>query len=111
MDTSGLRAEIERFAKATGGRRFGADLRARLKSAAVSLKRAGTSQTKIAESLGISQVTVGRYLREPDAFSGSAAARPVAVTTTSMTKVTTPSGFEVEGLDVDDIVALIRRLS
>ncbi len=109
MDTAKLRAEIQRITRPDGRRHFSKELRARVKAAVVSLKKTGASQVKIAETLTISQMTVGRYLRD----EAPTRIRPVsvAVKATQVSKVTTPSGFEVEGLDVEDIVTLIRSLS
>ena len=111
MDTKKLRAEIQRITRASGRRHFSEDLRARVQAAVHSLQAAGATQVKIAEALDISTMTVGRYLRAPSA--SAAVTRPVAVTMESApaSKVTTPSGFEVEGLDVRDIIHLIRSLS
>ncbi len=111
MDTKELRAEIAKATLPSGRRRIGAELRAKLKSAASLMREAGASQTQIAESLGISHVTVSRYLRSK--HEKPVAVRPVSVGAKAAvgSKVMTPSGFEVEGLDVDDIVTLIRSLS
>ena len=112
MNTKKLRAEIQHITRPDGRRHFSKELRAKVKSAVRSLKRSGASQVKIAEALTISQMTVGRYLRDESSTKPSAV-RPVsvAVRDASASKVTTPSGFEVEGLDVEDIVTLIRSLS
>jgi predicted transcriptional regulator len=93
MNTRKLRAEIQRTTQPNGRRHFSTELRARVKAAVSSLRETGASQAQIADTLSISPMTVGRYLR------GRAA------------KVTTPSGFQVEGLDVSDIAILIRSLS
>ena len=109
MNTTKLRAEIQRITQPNGRRHFSKELRAKVKTAVFSLRQTGASQVKIAGTLNISQMTVGRYLR---AQAPKASVRPVAIAvTTTGAKVTTPSGFEVEGLALDDIVALIRSLS
>lgn len=111
METRQLRAEIERLGSGRK-RKFGAELRARLIDAARQLSATGSSQTKIAKALGVSQVTVGRYLRGKSiGRSVRVSSRPVTVSAVPASKVTTPSGFEVDGLDVSEIVTLIRALS
>lgn len=119
MDTKKLRAEIARVTKPDGRRHFGKELRAKVLKAVFLLRESGASHTKIADELSISTMTVGRYLRGE--LKSRAVARPVAVASPRPvtvapkgslgSKVTTPSGFEVEGLEVDDIIVLIRSLS
>lgn len=111
MNTKNLRAEIQRTTQPNGRRRFSKELRAKIKAVVFSLKNSGASQTKIAETLAISQVTVGRYLRDESQKASPIRPVTVAMRATQGSKVTTPSGFEVEGLNVDDIVTLIRSLS
>ena len=64
MNTKKLQAEIQRITQPNGRRHFSKDLRAKVKAAVFSLKKSGASQMKIAETLTISQMTVGRYLRD-----------------------------------------------
>ena len=109
MDTKKLRAEIEQITRPDGRRYFSGELRARVKAAVFWLRKTGTSHSKIADALSVSQATVGRYLRAEEPKSPRA--RPVSVATSAGSKVTTPSGFQVEGLDVAEIVMLIRSLS
>lgn len=56
-------------------------------------------------------MTFGRYLRDDTPKSKSIRRVTVAAKAVRASKVTTPSGFEVEALDVEDIVTLIRSLS
>lgn len=111
MNTKNLRAEIQRITRPDGRRHFSEELRAKVKAAVFSLKKSGASQVKIAETLTISQMTVGRYLRHESPKPTPIRPVSVAVRAAATSKVTTPSGFEVEGLDVEDIVTLIRSLS
>ena len=111
MNTKKLRAEIQRITRPDGRRHFSDELRSKVKAAVFALKKSGASQAKIAETLTISEMTVGRYLRNDS--SKRTSIRPVSVSAkvAATSKVTTPSGFEVEGLDVEDIVTLIRSLA
>lgn len=111
MNTEKLRAEIQQTTQPNGGRRFSKELRAKIKAVVFSLKNSGASQTKIAETLTISQVTVGRYLRDESPKPSPIRPVSVAVRAAPASKVKTPSGFEVEGLVVEDIVTLIRSLA
>ena len=96
MNTKKLRAEIQRITQPNGRRHFSKELRAKVKSAVLSLKKSGVSQVKIAETLTISQMTVGRYLRDESPQPTPIRPVSVAVRATQVSKVTTPSGFEVE---------------
>jgi hypothetical protein len=111
MNTKNLRAEIQRITQPNGRRYFSKELQAKVKAAVFSLKKSGASQVKIAETLTISQMTVCRYLRDEALKPTPIRPVSVAVRATQASKVTTPLGFEVEGLDVEDIVTLIRSLS
>ena len=111
MDTKKLRAEIQRITLPSGRKHFSKDLRKKVKAAVLSLRQTGASQVKIADELSISTMTVGRYLRDTADVAGRTRPVSVAIEPVAPSKVTTPSGFEVEGLDVADIVTLIRSLS
>ena len=97
MSTQDLRAEIQRVTKPSGRRLFGEALRAKVTLAVNSLRRTGASQDQIAVELGVSATTVSRYLRTRVEIP---VVREVAVSpcVAAVSKVTTPSGFEVEGL-------------
>ena len=110
MNTKKLRAEIQRITRPDGRRHFSKELRAKVKAAVFTLKKSGASQVKIAEALTISEMTVGRYLRDDPPKRTPVRPVSVAVRTARTSKVTTPSGFEIEGLSVEEIAALIRSL-
>lgn len=59
MNTKKLRAEIQRITRCDGRRHFSKELRAKVKAAVFSLKKAGASQVKIAETLTISETDGG----------------------------------------------------
>lgn len=63
MSTKNLRAEIQRIMQPNGRRHFSKELRAKVKAAVFSLKTSGALQVKIAGTLRISQMMVGRYAR------------------------------------------------
>ena len=83
-------------------------MRARLRASAASCE--GVPQRVIAGELGVSIVTVGRWLREVP----SAALIPVHMISPervpSRFEVWTPRGLRVEGLDFDSLCALLERL-
>ena len=114
-----------------------ADLREQVVATIRELKTEGWKQREIAEALGLHQTTVGRYVngdsrrkgpprvKEPTSKRARrpASLRPVTVTRAS---ATTPASIEksdssrtlvlgagarVEGLSLDDVVELARRLS
>lgn len=77
-------------------------------------RQGGASRRTIAEELGVSLVTVRRYLGERSAGS-SGELRAVVVTPSTHAShgavVVTPNGFRIEDLSVEDVVAIVRALS
>lgn len=117
MDTQDLRDEVAR-AGTDEGRRFDPELRERLVAAARELSRRGMRRVEIAESLGISASTVTRYLRLEGATEDVGDAVMVEVvhdfrsgSLPPSKSVTTPGGFRVEGLALDEVVSLLEALS
>jgi hypothetical protein len=92
------------------------DVRERCKRYAVARSAAGASQKIIAAELGVSAMSVQRWLRTKS--TGTAGAMvPVRVVATrspleppSRLVVTTPRGLRVDGLDLDRLCTLIVRL-
>jgi hypothetical protein len=86
------------------------ELRAQATSYAQRRAAAGAVQGEIAAELGVSTVSVGRWLRA----RRSAAMVPVhviadATETSSTFEVVTPRGLRVVGLDLDALCALLER--
>jgi transposase-like protein len=86
--------------------------------AAVALVRSrvaqGGSVAKVARAVGVSEPTLGKWLRP----ATLPVLRPVAVTATTMPApqaphrpvVITPNGIRVKGLDPDTLIAVLRAL-
>lgn len=129
MDLAELRAQVGASGPKAPGRRFPAELRARLVGTAQRLWSAGQTVADIADALGVHPRTVARYLHESvaDGIAESGPVDdgvvddepslvPVVFPATPMSsfggslRVTTPEGFVVDGLDVAGVVALLRAL-
>jgi len=90
-------------------------LTAELRSSATSYARRraseGAPQSAIAEELGVSVVSVGRWLRdEAGADFLSVRVVPDAFEARRQFEVVTPRGLRVVGLDIDALCALLERL-
>lgn len=97
------------------GRAFPEPLRRRAATFARSERAKGSSFAWIAETLGVSEETVRRWLSDRtrerrvlpveviDADEG-------AETVSSLVAVVSPKGYRVEGLRIDDAVRLLREL-
>lgn len=92
---------------------YPAAVRRRVAEAARGLIADGCTNHRAAGQLGLAPTTLARWLDEPDSPAavfvpvvvrpeGPAAARPVLVT---------PGGYRVEGLDVEQLAALLSRLA
>lgn len=120
MDIEELREAVE--ASGCGpGRKFSAALRAELVRASHALWASGEPLADIADALGIHVATVTRYLDEDveetevsDLRLPSAGLVPISITESAVAttglRVTTPDGFVLDGLDVEDAATLIRAL-
>ncbi len=77
-------------------------------------RRSGISFSRIAESLGITTLTLGRWLEEPEQeatfhqIEVHEVSRPVAPT--ESLRVVLPSGLAVEGLSLGQVIELARLL-
>ena len=121
MDIEELREAVEASGRGPG-RRFAAELRADLVRASHALWMSGEPLADIADALGIHVATVTRYLDEEVDLTEEASDLclpsglvPIAITqsavaTTTALRVTTPDGFVLDGLDVEDAATLIRAL-
>ncbi len=77
--------------------------------------REGAAQVLIAAELGVSTMSVSRWLRDAVDAEPSAALVPVEIITdtpraTAGLELVTPSGLRVVGLDVDTLCTLLARL-
>ena len=106
-----LRREIGERQSPRG--RLRRELRQRCEHYASLRAAAGRSQQEIASELGVSAMTVQRWLRTR---SGPAALVPVRVVAPPRTVavpagavVTTPRGLRIEGLDLDAVSMLVAR--
>lgn len=94
------------------------DVRARVTEFAAAEVAAGRSVTATARALGVAGPTLSRWLDaapEPAPRPGFVpvvwASEGGTTPSTGRLAVVSPSGFRVEGLDLDGVVALLRRLS
>jgi transposase-like protein len=100
------------------GKRYPAELKARLAEYARRRRAAGANFARISEDLGVSYDTVCRWCTSREAEQGSAlAARarslvPVEIVAEgrSPIAIVSPSGFRLEGLDLAEAVAALREL-
>lgn len=116
-ETQGLRAAVEKKQREVGRGPFERELRARLIAHVKRRCAAGESVGKIARSLGLSEQTVWTW-QKPNSRrgDGSAKLRQVAIAVAlpqaagRQLIVRGPAGLVVEGVTLDDLVALWRRL-
>jgi hypothetical protein len=91
------------------GRRFSPELRSQICAVGRRLREGGTSWLGIGRELGLPAATVRRLCER-----GTPSFAPVEVvsdTATAGLVVVAPSGYRVEGLDVDAVAALLARLT
>ncbi len=123
MDIKELRRAVDASGARQPGRRFSRELKEKLVATIQQLRSSGEKVVDIAEALGVNASTVARYLKE-ESGGGDGAEGPVArpegglvpVEITgrrarrSGVQVTTPDGFVVDGLDIEEAVKAIRAL-
>lgn len=113
MDVKRLRQAVLDLGPRQRGRLFPEPLRGRLVAAARELRERGETNAEISTLLGISKETARRMATE---VNGAAlvpveiGAAPVASGDAALT-VVSPTGWRVEGLELDEAVALLRALS
>ena len=107
-----MRCEISERRSPRG--RLRRDLRERCALYAAARSAAGASQKTIASELGVSAMSVQRWLRAKPARTAMVRVRVVAprqpVEVRSSLVITTPRGLRVEGLDLDAVCTAIARL-
>lgn len=110
-EATNLRREIGRRESRRG--RLPRELRQRCERYAAERAAAGVSKQAIASELGVSAMSVQRWVRVPTA----SAMVPVRVVAPSAPPpagrrviVVTPSGLRIEGLDLDGVCTLVARV-
>ena len=107
-----LRGAIEALGPDPRIRRYPSELRARIRSYA---RRSGEPAGALAARLTMAPQTLKRFLEEPSpqlfALAGAPTPSPGLVPRDGPLVVHGPGGLRVEGMELDDVVALFRRLS
>ncbi|MGO9063368.1 MAG: transposase [Myxococcaceae bacterium] len=121
-----LREEIDLLGPRSPSRRYPPELKARILEWVRAQREAGAGRNEVSESLSIPWVTL-KLWRQDAQLTGEAAEpggkqlQPVRVVRRKAQRVAprrevraltlrTPEGFAIEGLDVEAVVALLRRL-
>ena len=89
------------------GRRFAPELRRQITAVGRGLRAEGRSWFKIGREIGLPAETVRRLCEAPGFVAVEVAEGPTA----HEIVVVAPSGYRVEGLDVETVVALLARLA
>ena len=104
-----LRDALSRVGRGRG-KRVPGELRERVTAYARKRRQGGASLAQLAQETGLSQETLRRWCSEaagtalvPVHVVADAASRPVVVVS--------PSGYRLEGLELDEAVAVLRALS
>ena len=89
------------------GRRFAPELRRQITAVGRGLRAEGRSWFKIGREIGLPGETVRRLCEAP----GFVAVEVADGAVTRDLAIVAPSGYRVEGLDVETVVALLARLA
>lgn len=106
----GLRAELDAH-RATGAFRYPAQLRERVGGWVAEQRRQGVTQRCLEETLGMKWNTLGRWSAREDPASATMKMLPVGVMSAGTPVLVTPSGYQIEGLSVAELVTVLRALS
>lgn len=114
-ETTALKRELAKHEKGRG-KRYPAELKARIVAHAEARRSAGESYAKIADELGLAFETIRRWCIARTARptpARSAALVPVEVIAAprAAVAIVSPNGFRLEGLDVAEAVAVLRALA
>jgi hypothetical protein len=91
----------------TRGRRFGAAAKTRIAAHVRERRAAGERLSAISTELGIPEETLSRWCRRPSGF----VTVEVQSQRASALVVRGPRGLVIEGLDLDQVAELVRRLA
>ncbi len=123
LDIPTARALLHRTRPRRAADGYPLDVRTQVTELAAAEVAAGRSVTATARALGIAGPTLSRWLEasgEPTRRPGfvpvvlrssTAVATPASEAVSGRLAVVTPSGFRVEGLDLDGVVTVLQRLS
>ena len=94
------------------GKAVPAELKARVRAHAQERRRQGATYQQIGDELGVPMESVRRWSLAEALVSRRTAAVPVQVVTEprSGISIVSPSGFRLEGLELQDAVAVLRAL-
>ena len=109
-----LRAEVEGLGPKSPSRRFPEALRRRIVAWAESRRASGVETAELEERVGIPWTSLSKWMRRPSSRPSS----PSPLKSVSVVQaravgqpiLKTPSGLIVEGLDVEGLAELLRRL-
>jgi transposase-like protein len=106
-----IRRELDRHHKGRG-KRYPGELRERASAYCRERRLAGRSYKAIASELGLCLETVRRWCLAATDTRRSSALVPVEVVSGPVAPITivSPSGFRLEGLELDEAVAALRAL-
>ncbi len=105
-----LRAELEQHGPPRRGRRFPHQLRVNVAEFAAARRALGDSTTGVARELGMNVETLQRWMPLATAPSAFVPVRVAATNTRGLAIVHPRTGLRVEGLGLNDVVELLRRL-
>jgi hypothetical protein len=112
-DLTKIGREVRRL-RSGRGRRYPATLRQRIVRAVRDARDKGSTWPSIEDDLDVPFETLRRWLAdidaEPSELKPVVVADPIVVEARDVV-VVTPSGYRVEGLDVDGAATLLRKLS
>jgi hypothetical protein len=107
-----VRARLARMQRGRG-KRYTPELKKQIARAALQLRQSGLGWHRIGQALGIPNETVRRFCGASGG-SGRGAFSPVVVADDgdrSVAVLVTPSGYRIEGLNLDQMVQLLSRLA
>jgi len=105
-----IRRAVERLEARGRGIRYPVELKTRLISETQRRRETGATLEAIGEELGISWRTLARWCTEARTSAPGFRSVEVVVAPRSTPVVHGPHGLRIEGLDLDGIVELVRRL-
>jgi transposase-like protein len=103
-------------ANARGYRRFEPELRAAIAEHARRRNAEGESQARVAEDLGISEGLLWKWMQRPTSPVREVtvvldAEAPATPTRTSERRLRLPNGIELWGLELEELIIVVRALS